>query len=69
MCVKVCYLSDLLGLKLLLHHGCKDLLSSITGSYELRKPFDWASITSGSTLPTFGAPFPVVNSEEKKAVM
>lgn len=56
-----------MGLKLLLHHGCKDLLSSITGSYELRKPFDWALITSGPALPTFGVPFPV-NSEEKKAV-
>lgn len=69
MCVIVCYLSDLLGLQLLFHHGCKNLLSSITGSYELWKPVDWALITSGSTLPTFGAPFPVVNSEEKKAVI
>lgn len=66
MCIKVSYLSDLLGFKLLLHHVCKDLLSSITGSYELRKSFDWALITSGSTLATFGAPFPVINSEEKK---
>lgn len=69
MGIKAYYLSDLLVPKLLLYHGCKDLLSSITGSYELRKPFDWALITSGSTLAASGAPFPVVNGEKEKAVM
>lgn len=54
--LEVCYLGDLMGLKLLHHNGSKGVLPPLAGGNQFREPFYWSVEAPGSALPSLGAP-------------